>query len=133
MQAQEFRLPATDVEPEKLCDSAFRPQFLIRRVFEVRPRTWRGIGEIRASGLGLREEYRALDAEARFGVSMVGGGESPECISGLVLQGLRKPPECPAFGTRCTPDDPLGATMVSSEGACAAYHRYRRPREEVLS
>jgi hydrogenase expression/formation protein HypD len=99
---------------------------LIREVFEVVPRTWRGIGAIPASGLALRPAYAAHDAERRFGVRGVGGREDPECRSGRVLQGLLKPPECPAFGTRCTPDTPLGATMVSSEGACAAYYRYRR-------
>jgi hydrogenase expression/formation protein HypD len=107
---------------------------LIRRVFRVRPRKWRGIGEIPESGLGLAEEYAAFDAEKRFGVADRTAVESPECRSGLVLQGVMKPPECPAFGTRCTPEHPLGATMVSSEGACAAYYRYRRrerPREAL--
>lgn len=99
---------------------------LIRQVFRVRPRAWRGIGEIPQSGLGLTEEYAAFDAEIRFGVAHRTATESPECRSGLVLQGVMKPPECPAFGTRCTPEHPLGATMVSSEGACAAYYRYRR-------
>jgi hydrogenase expression/formation protein HypD len=99
---------------------------LIREVFEVVPRKWRGIGPIPASGLGLRGSYRDFDAERRFDVAAVTAEESSECISGLVLQGLRKPHECPAFGTRCTPDFPLGATMVSAEGACAAYYRYRR-------
>jgi hydrogenase expression/formation protein HypD len=99
---------------------------MIRQVFEVVPRKWRGIGEIPASGLALREAYRAHDAELRFDVGDLHTDESPECISGLVLQGKKKPVECPAFGTRCTPESPLGATMVSAEGACAAYHRYRR-------
>lgn len=98
----------------------------VREVFEVVPRKWRGIGEIPRSGLGLRTEYAAYDAEKKFGVNEVYSEESRECISGLVLQGLKKPTECPAFGTRCTPESPLGATMVSSEGACAAYYRYRR-------
>jgi hydrogenase expression/formation protein HypD len=96
-------------------------------VFEVVPRQWRGIGEIPRSGLGLRGEYQEFDAARRFGVTQLAAAESPECISGLVLQGVKKPSECPAFGTRCTPEHPLGATMVSSEGACAAYYRYRRP------
>jgi hydrogenase expression/formation protein HypD len=100
---------------------------MIQRVFAVVPRKWRGLGEIPASGLALRDEYRRHDAEARFGVGDVCAQEPPECMSGLVLQGKLKPAECPAFGTRCTPDAPLGATMVSSEGACAAYYRYRRP------
>ncbi len=100
-------------------------QQALRDVFEVVPRKWRGIGEIPHSGLGLRGPYQAFDAERRFGVTGVTCEESSECISGLVLQGLKKPHECPAFGTRCTPERPLGATMVSSEGACAAYYRYR--------
>ncbi len=99
---------------------------VLREVFRIVPRKWRGIGEIPQSGLGLTEAYRSYDAEERFAVQSVTAEESPECISGLVLQGLKKPAECPAFGTRCTPDKPLGATMVSSEGACAAYYRYRR-------
>jgi hydrogenase expression/formation protein HypD len=84
------------------------------------------VGEIPRSGLGLREAYAAFDAEYRFDVTAETATDASECISGLVLQGLRKPDECPAFGNRCTPEQPLGATMVSSEGACAAYYRYRR-------
>jgi hydrogenase expression/formation protein HypD len=95
-------------------------------VFQVVPRKWRGIGEIAQSGLGLRDAYSAFDAERKFGVVGLRVEESTECLSGLVLQGKIKPHECPAFGTRCTPEHPLGATMVSSEGACAAYYRYRR-------
>jgi hydrogenase expression/formation protein HypD len=101
-------------------------QALIRRVFQVVHRKWRGVGEIPASGLGLRERYASFDAERRFGVAEHTEEEPSECISGLVLQGVRKPRECPAFGDGCTPEHPLGATMVSSEGACAAYYRYRR-------
>ncbi|MDP1831058.1 MAG: hydrogenase formation protein HypD [Geothrix sp.] len=101
-------------------------QALITRVFQVEDRDWRGIGAIPSSGFGLREAYAGFDAGRRFGVREIGGRESPDCQSGLVLQGLLKPRECPAFGTTCTPDQPLGATMVSSEGACAAYYRYRR-------
>lgn len=101
-------------------------QALIQEVFQVVPRTWRGIGEIPRSGFGLREEYAGFDAAARFGVGGLGGEESALCQSGAVLQGHIRPPECPAFGQSCTPDHPLGATMVSSEGACAAYYRYRR-------
>jgi hydrogenase expression/formation protein HypD len=100
-------------------------QHLIREVFQIVHRKWRGVGEIPRSGLALRESYAAFDAEARFGVAHVVTEESSLCISGLVLQGIRKPHECAAFGTRCTPERPLGATMVSSEGACAAYYRYR--------
>ncbi len=101
-------------------------QALIREVFEIVPRKWRGIGNIPRSGLGLRAPYRDFDAEIRFSLKEHGADESPECISGLVLQGARKPPDCPAYATRCTPEHPLGATMVSSEGACAAYYKYRR-------
>jgi hydrogenase expression/formation protein HypD len=98
----------------------------IAEVFEVTRRAWRGIGEIPASGLRLRERYRRFDAESRFAVDIGQVAESDECIAGLVLQGLRKPYECSAFATRCTPDSPLGAPMVSSEGACAAYFHFRR-------
>ncbi len=102
----------------------------ISEVFEVTPRAWRGIGEIPASGLRLREAYRHFDAESRFDVKMGRVEESKECIAGLVLQGQRKPFECPAFGTRCTPDSPLGAPMVSSEGACAAYFHFGRRNKD---
>ncbi len=101
-------------------------QLLIQEVFQVVDRSWRGIGGIPASGFGLRDDYADFDASLRFDVGGVGGPESPDCQSGLVLQGFLKPTECPAFGKACTPDHPLGATMVSSEGACAAYYRYRR-------
>jgi hydrogenase expression/formation protein HypD len=103
-------------------------QQLITEVFEIVPRKWRGVGEIAASGLGLRGRYRDFDAERRFGVADMRAEEPTECMSGLIMQGLAKPPDCPAFGTRCTPEHPLGATMVSSEGSCAAYYRYRRVR-----
>jgi hydrogenase expression/formation protein HypD len=101
-------------------------QELMRKVFKVVPRKWRGIGEIPQSGLGLNDAYAAFDAEKKFGLADHQVEEPTECIAGLVLQGLKKPHECPAFGTRCTPEHPFGATMVSSEGACAAYYRYRR-------
>lgn len=101
-------------------------QALLRQVFQVVPRKWRGIGEIPNSGLGLAAAYAAFDAEKKFGVAGRRVEESPDCQSGLVLQGRIKPQECPAFGGQCTPEHPLGATMVSSEGACAAYYRYRR-------
>jgi hydrogenase expression/formation protein HypD len=104
----------------------FEAQRLITTVFEIVPRKWRGLGPIPRSGLGLREPFRQFDAERRFELTMSGVEESPECMSGLVLQGVIKPDECPAFGKRCTPERPLGAPMVSSEGACAAYYRYRR-------
>jgi len=100
-------------------------QNLIQRVFMVVNRKWRGMGELPASGLGFREEFAAFDAEQRFGHVSYGGSDATECRSGEVLRGNLKPRECPAFATRCTPDRPLGAPMVSSEGACAAYFRYR--------
>ena len=104
-------------------------QETLRRVFQVVDREWRGLGPIPRSGLGLREEFRAWDAESRFGLESVGGTESAECRAGDVLRGRLKPPECPAFGTRCTPATPLGAPMVSAEGACAAYFHSGRRRE----
>ncbi|MDW8270554.1 MAG: hydrogenase formation protein HypD, partial [Anaerolineae bacterium] len=90
-------------------------------VFEVCDRAWRGIGVIPASGYRLRSEFADFDAERRFGVDRVVATESPLCIAGQILRGLVKPHECQAFGTLCTPEHPLGAPMVSSEGACAAY------------
>ena len=101
-------------------------QKLLSEVFEVTDRTWRGIGTIPQSGWKLRPEYAQFDAENRFDVSGIHTQESPLCHSGEVLQGLLKPNQCPAFGRQCTPQTPLGATMVSSEGACAAYYRYGR-------
>ena len=101
-------------------------QALIKRVFQVGPRKWRGIGEIPQSGLGLANEYAAFDAAKKFGLAARQVDEPAECIAGLILRGVKKPRECPAFGAKCTPEHPLGATMVSSEGACAAYYRYRR-------
>jgi hydrogenase expression/formation protein HypD len=102
-------------------------QAIVHEVFGVVDRAWRGIGGIPASGLGLRPEYAAFDAEARFDLGEVGPRPEPaECMSGLVLQGLKTPLDCPAFDKACTPEHPLGATMVSSEGACAAYLKWRR-------
>ena len=101
-------------------------QALIQQVFEVGDRKWRGIGEIPKSGLNIRDEFESFDAELRFDVETITAEESPECIAGEILRGLKKPNECPVFGTRCTPDRPLGAPMVSAEGACAAYHQYGR-------
>jgi hydrogenase expression/formation protein HypD len=98
----------------------------VDEVFEVTDRKWRGIGFIPKSGLALREPYRQFDAERVFDVGRLEVDESPECIAGLVLQGFKKPNECTAFSNRCTPQTPLGAPMVSSEGACAAYYNYRR-------
>ncbi|MCB4757046.1 MAG: hydrogenase formation protein HypD [Elusimicrobia bacterium] len=100
-------------------------QDAIKKVFCVVERKWRGIGDIPQSGLGLREEFSTFDAERRFALQSLSVEESSECLAGEVLIGMRKPNECPAFGVRCTPEQPLGAPMVSSEGACAAYFRYR--------
>ena len=101
-------------------------QELIKQVFRVIPRKWRGVGEIPQSGFGLAAEFAEYDAELRFGVAGLTVEEDRQCIAGEVLRGVKKPQECPAFGTRCTPEHPLGATMVSNEGACAAYYQYRR-------
>jgi hydrogenase expression/formation protein HypD len=96
------------------------------QVFEVSDRSWRGIGVIPQSGYRLREEFRDFNAERRFAVERITTREPEICISGMILKGLKKPHDCPAFGTQCTPQTPLGATMVSSEGACAAYYNYGR-------
>jgi hydrogenase expression/formation protein HypD len=101
---------------------------LLDEVFEICDRNWRGIGAIPKSGYRLRWELRDFDAERRFDVATLATREPEACISGQILRGLKKPADCPAFGTRCTPDAPLGATMVSQEGACAAYHAYRMAR-----
>ena len=101
-------------------------QKLVAKIFEPSPRQWRGIGTIPHSGLRLRPEYRQFDALTQFKLSDEITEASPDCISGLILQGIKKPQQCPAFGTKCTPERPLGAPMVSSEGACAAYYRYRQ-------
>lgn len=99
---------------------------LLAEVFETVDRKWRGIGLIPQSGWALRESYKKLDAAVRFGVEDITAAEPAECIAGEVLQGHKKPHQCSAFGTICTPENPLGAPMVSAEGACAAYYRYRR-------
>jgi hydrogenase expression/formation protein HypD len=101
-------------------------QQVMAEVFEVADQKWRGIGIIPKSGLRLREEYAAHDANRVFDLELITAEEPAECISAQVLQGLRKPTDCPVFGFRCTPENPLGAPMVSSEGACAAYYHYRR-------
>jgi hydrogenase expression/formation protein HypD len=101
-------------------------QDLIHRVFESCDRKWRGVGMIPDSGWRLREEFISFDAEKRFQVEEITPEESPLCIAGEILQGLKKPVDCTAFGVECTPETPLGATMVSSEGACAAYYHYGR-------
>ncbi|HVC21172.1 MAG TPA: hydrogenase formation protein HypD [Vicinamibacterales bacterium] len=101
-------------------------QRIMAQVFEVCDKKWRGVGPIPQSGYRLRPELAAHDADRLFGLSTMTAEEPPECISAQVLQGLKKPTDCAAFGTRCTPERPLGAPMVSTEGACAAYHQYRR-------
>jgi hydrogenase expression/formation protein HypD len=107
---------------------------LLERVFRVVDREWRGVGPIPGSGLGLRDEFRAFDAEERYSLSAIQAREPGECRAGEVLQGRLRPTDCPAFGARCVPESPLGAPMVSSEGACAAYYRAgrRRGRESEL-
>jgi hydrogenase expression/formation protein HypD len=106
---------------------------LVEDVFEVCDRKWRGVGSIPSSGLKLRPDYRDHDAEERFDVQDIETQESSVCISGQILRGLKKPHDCPAFGRECTPQSPLGATMVSSEGACAAYYAHGRHLELVAS
>ena len=105
-------------------------QSLISKVYQPCDRNWRGIGMIPMSGWCLRSEYADFDAETRFSVQNIQTKESEVCIAGQILQGIRKPPQCPAFGTLCTPENPLGATMVSSEGACSAYYRFARHEKE---
>jgi hydrogenase expression/formation protein HypD len=109
---------------------------VIKEVFEIADQKWRGIGLIPASGLRVRDEYGDYDASRLFGLATITVDEPAECISAQVLQGLKTPIDCPAFGMRCTPQNPLGAPMVSSEGACAAYYNYRRhalPTARTLS
>lgn len=101
-------------------------QALLKKVFAIGDKAWRGLGVIPMSGFHLREEFRAFDAEYRFGVEKTVVRESSVCIAGVILRGVKKPHECSAFAGQCSPEHPLGAPMVSSEGACAAYYRYRR-------
>ena len=105
-------------------------QKVLHTVFQPVDRKWRGIGMIPLSGLGLRPDFEAYDAEKKFSVGEIITQESPLCIAGEILQGLKKPPQCPAYGKQCTPSTPLGAPMVSAEGACAAYYRYHRETVE---
>ena len=124
---EQGRVEVENAYPRLVTFEGNRPaQQIISQVFEECDRKWRGIGMIPKSGWGLRPEFDEYNAEKRFDVQQIQPEESPLCISGLVLQGLKKPHECPAFGVQCTPETPLGATMVSSEGACAAYYRYKR-------
>ena len=106
---------------------------MIAEVFEITDRQWRGIGPIPASGYRLRDEYAAFDAERIFGAAAIRAEEPPECMAALILQGLKRPVDCSAFGTRCTPESPMGAPMVSPEGACAAYYTYRRHTPEATA
>lgn len=125
------QLEAGRAEVENQYSRSVRPagnrhaQEIIEHVFEIEPRVWRGIGKIPGSGLGLRGRFARFDARRRFGVTEKARADAGPCISGLILQGARKPDECPAFAGECTPHHPLGATMVSSEGACSIYYRYR--------
>ncbi len=105
----------------------------IIEVFEVVNRQWRGLGEIPMSGFQLRGRFQKHDANRRFPFSGTPAQESPECISGLILQGIKKPNQCPAFAVKCTPENPLGAPMVSSEGACAAYYHYGRRQSQAAT
>jgi len=105
----------------------------ISAVFDTCDRQWRGIGTIAKSGFRLKEEFREFDAEAIFETEAIQTRESPLCISGEILQGLKKPGDCPAFGAQCTPENPLGATMVSSEGTCAAFYHYGRHQNHELT
>jgi hydrogenase expression/formation protein HypD len=98
----------------------------VSRVFEVCDRAWRGIGIIPRSGYRLNDEFRDFDAERIFEIADIQTKEPEICISGQILKGLKKPHDCPAFASQCTPQTPFGATMVSSEGACAAYYNYGR-------
>ena len=109
-------------------DGNLKAQEIMYEVFEVSSSKWRGIGEIEESGFKLKEKYKDYDAELKFGVLDYTIEESGECISGLILQGIKKPGDCPAFGTKCNPEHPLGATMVSTEGACSAYYLYKEKK-----
>ena len=133
------QLEAGRAEVENAYGRAVRPEGnpearrVVDEVFEVCDRDWRGIGRVPKSGLALREAYRAHDAALHFEVGDLEAREPEECISGRVLRGLAKPTDCPAFGERCTPERPLGATMVSAEGACAAYFAHGRADDELVS
>jgi hydrogenase expression/formation protein HypD len=127
IQLEEGRHEMENAYPRAVPADGNKPaQEMLNDVFEVTDRSWRGIGVIPQSGWKLSHKYREFDAEERFQVTDIHTAESALCRSGEVLQGLIKPHECAAFGKECTPRNPLGATMVSSEGACAAYYLYRR-------
>lgn len=126
-QLEEGRAEVENQYTRSVREHGNRPaQELLKKVFRVVDRKWRGVGQIGHSGLAIAEEYAEFDADLRYGLSDYTAEESKVCISGLIMQGLKKPSDCEAFGTLCTPEKPLGAPMVSSEGACAAYYRYRK-------
>jgi hydrogenase expression/formation protein HypD len=126
-QLEEGRVEVENAYPKYITrDGNQTAQTMINQVFEPVDRQWRGIGTIPLSGLGLKEVYSHFDASTRFDIQLARLQESPLCIAGSVLRGVAKPSDCPAFGTLCTPTNPLGAPMVSAEGACSAYYRYHK-------
>jgi hydrogenase expression/formation protein HypD len=131
------QLEAGQCEVENAYARVVRPEgnraalAIVGQVFEVVDREWRGLGSIPASGWGLRERFAAYDAPRRFGLGAPAAAPASDCISGEILRGMKKPLQCPAFGKSCTPEHPVGAPMVSSEGACAAYYRYRSRDHEL--
>jgi hydrogenase expression/formation protein HypD len=125
-QLEAGRAEVTNQYKRIVSDGNLPAQELVNKVFEVCDRSWRGVGSIPKSGYKLRYEFRDHDAERLFEVEQIDTKESELCISGLVLKGVKKPHHCSAFGKECTPEHPLGATMVSAEGACAAYYLYGR-------
>lgn len=132
-QLEAGRVEVENGYPRVVTREGNRPaQGVIAQVFMECDRKWRGIGMIPASGWCLKPEFAAFNAEVQFAVEGIQPAESPVCIAGQILQGLKRPHECPAFGSGCTPERPLGATMVSSEGACAAYYRYASRVEQPL-
>lgn len=133
-QLEDGRVEVENAYARAVTHDGNRPaQEVLGRVFEPCDRRWRGIGLIPMSGWRLRPQLAGFDAEQRFDVGAIHTEESPVCIAGQILLGLKKPPHCPAFGAACTPEHPLGATMVSSEGACAAYYRYGQRVPETAS
>lgn len=133
------QLEAGRAEVENAYSRAVRPEGnapareIVEQVFTIADRDWRGLGVIPGSGLAVKPELAQFDAERRFVVGVPRGQDAGLCISGEIMRGVRKPPDCPAFGTRCKPEHPLGAPMVSSEGACAAYYRYRNRRPDLAA
>ena len=126
-QLEEERHEVENQYARVVSDAGNKPAMnLMQEVFSITSRNWRGLGEIPQSGFNLSEKYSEFDAEKRFNIKPCETKESKECICGEILLGLKTPRHCPAFGTNCTLERPLGATMVSNEGACAAYYRYRR-------